>query len=956
MNKNRVLTAFVFALMFLVFNPNQLNAQDNSSGCIVDSSYQAVFGPRDTLRAVAIWASSTNNVRGTKLPPFWRQVWDVNQRISVPRFYRDNSDSAGVPRFVLNADVFGAPDSSCFVGGNFSQSCGGNDPIVFKIILDSADAYIDFRNYDRNGDRFVDAVFFCISDSNDLGLKDICISGTYFTKDFVGLEPIKINRTTGVHAYVLNREEFVQTMCHEIGHYITPAGALGEYRIVGSFGWWVTGSFTVMGKSGFQRRASPFHPFQNHKFMGWDQPVDITTSIYNQQVEPYFSSVKKFYRVKKSNTEYFEVSYHRAGLSNSPWEEMWPANGFLIAHINDTVVNPVNFNRKQIDLELPHGLRDVTGNPPVFLSTLNDSTGRDSLDDAFSYPIANGDTVALSDPIAGSNIGSATCLWPVTISGALKNAFDDKTNPSSRVYSTPGVQNVLSRLAVENMALNGSTASADFIVNAQFGEISSNTTWGPGVVGVIGDVRVKNGATLTVAAGTTVKFQRNYDNQKLGSDTTKCGVTVESGGKLVVNGTSGSPVLFVSSSPSPGSNDWEGILVKSGGSAKLAYTHIRNAYTGISYQNVSASDTLRNVHIARCEIIGVRADTTPNLVMRNCGIDSIRTTGAGVGFYVVSGSSGGPLIRSCSTRACYTGMDIWRWASVESCQVLGPHISGDFISRTGIKATGQGNYSPITELNVAATNITGYFADQHYQNAALFGRSSMSLCSLVSLETTRSPYGVRNTAGEYLYMRYSTVMHWGTAGILVEHNGGATVTDLGTVSSPTDSGYNRIYSSVSGSTWKYVLDNDCGSCSTPVLKAEWNCWGTQNPSSSRFSSNVDYTPFGSCSQIEGDPKLATEKGNLPDVTALFQNYPNPFNPSTQIQFTLAQTEPVRLEIYNILGQKVKTMLGGEEFSAGPYIFIWNGRDDNGSSVASGVYFYKLTTPSYSQTKKMSLVK
>jgi flagellar hook assembly protein FlgD len=92
------------------------------------------------------------------------------------------------------------------------------------------------------------------------------------------------------------------------------------------------------------------------------------------------------------------------------------------------------------------------------------------------------------------------------------------------------------------------------------------------------------------------------------------------------------------------------------------------------------------------------------------------------------------------------------------------------------------------------------------------------------------------------------------------------------------------------------------------------------------------------------------------ATELFQNYPNPFNPSTQIQFELGRTEAVRLEIFNILGQKVKTMLRGEEFSAGPYTFIWNGRDDNNVQVSSGTYFYKLSTPSFTKTLKMSLVK
>ncbi len=110
-----------------------------------------------------------------------------------------------------------------------------------------------------------------------------------------------------------------------------------------------------------------------------------------------------------------------------------------------------------------------------------------------------------------------------------------------------------------------------------------------------------------------------------------------------------------------------------------------------------------------------------------------------------------------------------------------------------------------------------------------------------------------------------------------------------------------------------------------------------------------------------DPKIAVEQkkeeeGNLPKRTTLFQNYPNPFNPTTLIQFELEKPERVNLAIYNILGQRVRTMLAGEEFAAGPYTFLWDGKDDRGSPVSSGMYVYKLATQSFLQTKKMMLVK
>ncbi len=89
---------------------------------------------------------------------------------------------------------------------------------------------------------------------------------------------------------------------------------------------------------------------------------------------------------------------------------------------------------------------------------------------------------------------------------------------------------------------------------------------------------------------------------------------------------------------------------------------------------------------------------------------------------------------------------------------------------------------------------------------------------------------------------------------------------------------------------------------------------------------------------------------LPSKTKLWENYPNPFNPSTQIKFDLAKTGPVDLSIYNILGQKVATLVNSEK-KAGSYTIIFNA--DN---LSSGIYFSILKTKNGIQTKKMTLIK
>ncbi|MDH3892503.1 MAG: T9SS type A sorting domain-containing protein [candidate division Zixibacteria bacterium] len=93
----------------------------------------------------------------------------------------------------------------------------------------------------------------------------------------------------------------------------------------------------------------------------------------------------------------------------------------------------------------------------------------------------------------------------------------------------------------------------------------------------------------------------------------------------------------------------------------------------------------------------------------------------------------------------------------------------------------------------------------------------------------------------------------------------------------------------------------------------------------------------------------------PEDFTLFQNYPNPFNPATQIDFGLKVASDVRLTVYDLLGRQVMTLLDSR-LDAGRHSTTWNGRDQNGQVVSSGVYFYRLKTPNSEETRKMILLK
>ena len=97
------------------------------------------------------------------------------------------------------------------------------------------------------------------------------------------------------------------------------------------------------------------------------------------------------------------------------------------------------------------------------------------------------------------------------------------------------------------------------------------------------------------------------------------------------------------------------------------------------------------------------------------------------------------------------------------------------------------------------------------------------------------------------------------------------------------------------------------------------------------------------SLITGDP-------TLPDAYSLSQNYPNPFNSSTVIQYDLPEAAWVRLEVYNMLGQAVATLVDGYQ-QAGVHSYNWNA-----NNFASGIYFYRITAGNFRASKKMVIIK
>jgi hypothetical protein len=104
-----------------------------------------------------------------------------------------------------------------------------------------------------------------------------------------------------------------------------------------------------------------------------------------------------------------------------------------------------------------------------------------------------------------------------------------------------------------------------------------------------------------------------------------------------------------------------------------------------------------------------------------------------------------------------------------------------------------------------------------------------------------------------------------------------------------------------------------------------------------------------------DAKVDERDSGLPEAYKLAQNYPNPFNPATTITYEIASSEHVKLVVYNVIGQKIRTLVNNVE-TAGSHTVVWDGRMDNGVAVPSGMYVYRLETSMGSMAKTAVLIK
>jgi hypothetical protein len=440
---------------------------------------------------------------------------------------------------------------------------------------------------------------------------------------------------------------------------------------------------------------------------------------------------------------------------------------------------------------------------------------------------------------------------------------------------------------------------------------------------VVGTVTVPIGNTLTIEAGVDVLFDTDVQ------------FVVQ--GALDAVGTETDSIRFVKGSAA----EWGGLRISGGGSSTIAYARISDVHAEGSYPNyngggiyLSGSDTHLGMH--NSVVTGNTAsyggglhndDATATLT--NCTITG-NTASYGGG-----GMRNGYFATATLTNCTISGNTAWdgggldndvsSTARLTNCTITGNTVSyddGGLINNI---------HSTARLTNCTITGNTASSGGGLYNSNSATAR--LTNCTITGNTASRSGGGLYNDIGvtARATATLTNCIMWGDLPQEVYVSSG-TVT--------------AVYSDIEGG---YPGTGNINA--DPLFVDSANGDFHLQPTSPCIEAGEGGVDMGA---FDYPWSLGVESSN-PTPTTLLPNTPNPFNPSTSIAYTLADDGLVTLRIYNALGQHVRTLVNGRT-TAGMHTVTWNGRDDSGKMVASGVYLYRLVAGDRTFVKRMMMVR
>ncbi|MEZ5359642.1 MAG: right-handed parallel beta-helix repeat-containing protein [Candidatus Zixiibacteriota bacterium] len=474
-----------------------------------------------------------------------------------------------------------------------------------------------------------------------------------------------------------------------------------------------------------------------------------------------------------------------------------------------------------------------------------------------------------------------------------------------------------------------------------------------GTHNVIGDIYVDSTQQLIISEDNTFNILSGVDSASTsGADANKIEIIVE--GEFHAIGTSETDkVVFTSSADS--ANSWYGIRVVGNGTADLQYATIENAYIG--YKNTSTAtsdvDTLKDVLIDNIYTYGAYI-SNGNVFVSD--VDFKSEQNYSYGLYLKDADID---VQNCWFDNVYRGVWIDQGDPVFRNCTIDSGLTGVWVTTTGSDTTKPEFYNCSMSNQTTANFVVG----NSYSDVTI------DTCYFEEINT----YGLLNIySGASCYVRNSEfeVVDTGTypANLTCVYGYG-TNTNLGT-SSPLAPGYNYFHSVVTVDD-TLGLDYDTACCikniSATYMEAYGDCfedWVYPDASlpSPIIQGNVNYYANAAWRQscwgdMFGKVLVSQDQitGLLPTEFSIEQNSPNPFNPSTTIKYNLPEASYIIIDIFNVLGERVKTLLNSYE-EAGEHSIVWDGTDSGNQRVSSGIYFYRIEAGQFTQTKKMVLIK
>jgi len=439
---------------------------------------------------------------------------------------------------------------------------------------------------------------------------------------------------------------------------------------------------------------------------------------------------------------------------------------------------------------------------------------------------------------------------------------------------------------------NPACGPVDFEPFYYWGALEDNTVWS-GTVSLAGDVVVPSDLTLQIESGTTIRFAADMDASASGSDPAKSELIVH--GELDISGKPGQPpVVFCSDAPDAQPGDWGGITLAMSGESRIAIEVAKVAFRSRprEFKNVVVKDAA-------------------------CGINSVENRKIELKDVVFGNNRVGLAAKS--------------QYDMKGCRFLGNSEVGLMLSeeaRGGIK-------SSYFEDNRTGMHFTGLSAAE-CKDDTLINNSTAVVCDGQSTPVFRNAYIAQS--------RESGVKIFNAAQ---------------PVFGADDAGGHNIFI---GNKPYQICNN-----SSMDIFAKNNYWGTmcQDTVAAQIIDGGDdprygrvyYLPLwgGNAIKQGEEPLVESDMPLAPQTFALNQNAPNPCKADTRILYALPRTTDVSLCIYNISGQLVKTLVN-EKQVIGYYNINWDGKDDQGRRVANGVYLYRLNAGTFTDTKKLVMIK